>query len=215
MRARLWPSKNAMRSVQPENCRDWTCAMNDLIPRLERATGPDREFDADLLRFHSKTLIRENGCILWTAATRGSRQKRGCFWDGTKNVDAARWILTVMCRPPGAGECACHTCDNSLCVNPDHLFWAIHTENVADMHRKRRSHHQTDPSVQARAISNANATMAQNPERRARGERHGSAKLTAQQVEWIRKDPRPTRYVAAEYRVHRTTIQRIRSGARW
>ena len=41
------------------------------------------------------------------------------------------------------------------------------------------------------------------------------AKLTEQQVAWIRHDPRPTRYVAHDYRVSKTTIQRIRSGKSW
>jgi len=166
-------------------------------------------------RFNEKCLHRENGCILWTASTRGQRQKRGCFWDGKKNVDAARWLLTERVRTPKDGECACHICDNPLCVNIEHLFWATHQQNVSDMYAKGRSHHQTDPMVNQRAALRANETMQREPKRRARGERHGCAKLTQQQVDWIRRDPRETRYVAATYGVDRTTIQRIRRGARW
>jgi hypothetical protein len=27
---------------------------------------------------------------------------------------------------------ACHTCDNTICCNPDHLFWGTHRANMRD-----------------------------------------------------------------------------------
>ena len=48
-----------------------------------------------------------------------------------------------------------------------------------------------------------------------RGERHFNAKLTRQQVERIRKDPRIARIVAAEYGVHRNAIYMVRKAESW
>ena len=37
------------------------------------------------------------------------------------------------------GLYALHTCDNSMCVNPDHLYWGSQKENVRDSYKRKRA----------------------------------------------------------------------------
>lgn len=84
----------------------------------------------------------------------------------------------------------CHRCDNRICVNPEHLFLATHTENMLDMRNKRRQ---------------------------AKNQRHGMAKLTDNQVRAIRKLllTLSQHQIAKEYGVSQTAIRDISTGKRW
>lgn len=91
-------------------------------------------------------------------------------------------------RPIRPGFNALHTCDNPPCVNEDHLWEGTQAENLADMVAKGRSN---------------------------KGTKHWASKLTPEQVEAIRSDPRPSAQIAKDYPVGRRQISRIRQGVRW
>lgn len=87
----------------------------------------------------------------------------------------------------------CHKCDNPPCFNPDHLFAGYGSDNVRDAYRKGR-HSQ-------------------------KGERANGKKLSAAQVEEIKKLRATGRYSQKElgrmFGVRQTSISNILRGKTW
>lgn len=83
-----------------------------------------------------------------------------------------------------------HRCDNPLCCNPAHLEPGTNQDNTNDALQRGRL---------------------------ARGERHGNTRLTAEQVDMIRRNPdgKTGRELAFQFRVSPSTISYIRSGRSW
>lgn len=56
-----------------------------------------------------------------------------------QRIVAARLILgEFLGRPVRDGMEACHTCDNGMCLNPNHLWEGTHMDNMRDMLQKHR-----------------------------------------------------------------------------
>lgn len=148
------------------------------------------------------------GCWLWQGGL--DKRGRGRIWVEGRLRLAHREVWRFFHGPIQDGKVLCHHCDNPRCVNPEHLYVGTQRTNMRDM--MERQGHWTDREPE-RAQRLGRESGAKNDW--AGGERNPKAKLTQQQVEWIRRDPRETRYVAADYGVNRTTIQRIRQGKSW
>lgn len=89
----------------------------------------------------------------------------------------------------------CHRCDNPPCCNPDHLFLGTDADNTHDMLAKGRWRSGDH-----------------------RGEQNGYAKVTAAQVETIRRRilaGETNVAIAADYGVTHQAISRIRRGKSW
>lgn len=129
-----------------------------------------------------------SGCWLWTL----HRNAKGYGQFYVSRKDRARLAHRVsyemyVGKVPD-GMCVLHRCDNPPCVNPAHLFLGTRADNHADMERKGRT---------------------------IKGEAHANAKLTAEQVESIRKDTRLNRVIAIEHGVGNATVAKIKRGERW
>lgn len=132
--------------------------------------------------------VNQNGCMEWTGALFSNGY--GMIYRDGKYVGAHR-VAFELARGPliDSGAFVCHACDNPKCCNVDHLFLGSHAENMADKCRKGR----------------ANVP---------RGESHGRAKLTAEDVERIRRSDTSAVEVAKEFGVHPQHIRLIRRNKR-
>lgn len=92
--------------------------------------------------FESFLAARESGCIEWTGATVKSNgyehHRYGRHTSGGKKRLAHRVAYERANGPIPQGLEICHTCDNPLCCNPDHLFLGTHRDNMQDAIRKGR-----------------------------------------------------------------------------
>jgi len=89
-------------------------------------------------RFWSKVERKSRGeCWPWLAAT--DRRGYGMIRVGGKHVIASRLAIELtQGKKIDPGMCACHTCDNPLCVNPGHLWIGTHKDNMVDCIKKGR-----------------------------------------------------------------------------
>lgn len=120
-------------------------------------------------RFWSR-VQKADGCWLWTGTV--NRHGYGQISSGAsrRTLLAPRVSWELANGPIPDGLCVLHRCDIPGCVRPEHLFLGTKADNVRDMTAKAR---------QAVGEQHGRRTR---PERTARGEQQGLAKLTDETV---------------------------------
>lgn len=140
-------------------------------------------------RFEDAYMPEPNtGCWLWTQCINKGGYGQICIRG--KAVLANRFSFMLFKGDP-SGYCVLHTCDNRLCVNPDHLYLGDRAQNAKDRDSRGR--------VQ-------------------RGERHVRAKLNELQVVIIReaiKDGFSNASISRYFKVKENTISNIKIGDTW
>ena len=75
-------------------------------------------------------------CWIWTAALDDGY---GQFWYDGRMVRAHRFAYELVIVPIPDGLEPDHLCENTACVNPDHLFLGTNADNIQDMVNKGRA----------------------------------------------------------------------------
>lgn len=95
-------------------------------------------------------ILNIKGCMNWTAAGCDGRYGKftlGSRLNGTKKTyNAHRVSYELFIGKIPKGEYVLHRCDNTLCVNPEHLFLGTQYDNMQDMIKKGRANHPSYPS---------------------------------------------------------------------
>ncbi len=120
--------------------------------------------EKDMRRFFAK-IQKTSSCWLWQGTTNGTAGygsfRVGSMKDGSRRkILAHRFSYKLHKNQIPEKLIVCHSCDNPLCVNPEHLFLGTHKDNMQDCCSKGRI---------------------------SKGEHRPKSKLTNQQVEYIRK----------------------------
>jgi len=144
------------------------------------------------LRFDSKYIpVTESGCWLWEAYV--SPNGYGTFSVEGKTQGAHRVSYFLHKGEIPTGAYVLHKCDNTICVNPEHLFLGTQLDNMKDMAKKGRRH---------------------SPNHK--GELHPNTKLSTEDVICILKDgvtPMPS--LALLFGVSYDTIYKIKKRVTW
>ena len=131
--------------------------------------------------------VSKNGCWNCTSHKRNDNRYPKLKING-KTMIMSRYIYEQNYGKIAHGLVIRHKCDNSQCINLEHLSIGTQADNITDMVKRGRQH---------------------------KGETQGSSKLTQFQVNEIRKDDRKQTIIATDYKVTAATISLIRNNKMW
>lgn len=138
-RVRKWPEHAIVGILVCEHCKQPYPAKAYQIRRKQRfCCGGCRNHRTDEERFW--LFVKKDGhpkcCWEWTGARVDDRYGNFVFHWKSMLAHRISWIISNGDLPDDIY--VCHTCDNGLCVNPDHLFLGTQKDNMDDMYSKGR-----------------------------------------------------------------------------
>jgi len=159
-------------------------------------------------------------CWPWTAAL--THDGYGRFgWGGTTHI-SHRIAFRMEVGEIPEGLCACHSCDNRKCCNPNHIWLGTHWDNVLDKMAKGRYKEgakKRGPEWIANRPRGDDHPFRKNPRLPCFGEGVNTAKLDSSDVIKIRKFYATGKYgmksLAMRFGVSAWNIKYIVDGKTW
>lgn len=124
--------------------------------------------DNIIKRFRKKYLVDINtGCWLWLGKP---NQGYGGFYMKGKTYPAHRASYILFIKDVPDDLLVCHTCNNKMCVNPEHLYVGIHIDNMRDLRKSKVLAGKNNPNYgvkcsdkKRRKLSKSNSNAWKNP----------------------------------------------------
>jgi hypothetical protein len=132
-----------------------------------------------------------SGCWIWTGPEngRGYGRVQARTITGRRSVYAHHFALEIERGIRVApGQVVRHKCDNTFCVNPDHLLVGTHSDNVADRQERKRQ---------------------------SWGLNHPRQRLSEEDVRDIRRRALTQKEYGRKYNISDSHVSRIQSGNKW
>jgi hypothetical protein len=140
----------------------------------------------DEQRFWHYVVQSVDGCWGWCGSIGNSGYGR--LKVNRQLMQAHRYSFILNRGEIPLGFLVCHSCDNPLCTNPDHLFLGTSADNMADKVAKGRQ---------------------------PNGQQIWTNKLTKEQILAVRKEPGRHADIAAKYGLDRSYVSKIKRLESW
>lgn len=98
-------------------------------------------FSPTRVAFFWSRVSKTDGCWCWTGRTNHHGYGMVQMATGAQFKKAHRVMMEMITETPlVAGQCVLHTCDNTSCVRPDHLYIGSMRDNTNDRDSRGRYH---------------------------------------------------------------------------
>lgn len=105
--------------------------------RIEWESETREQYLAALSKKFNKFVVKKDGCWDWNATK--NKQGYGSMLHRHKLMKSHRASYLIHKGEIPKGIFVLHSCDNSSCSNPEHLFLGTNTDNMRDMTKKGRN----------------------------------------------------------------------------